>query len=136
MQALYLTNNKVGNIEPIGKMTKLASLYLGHNQIADLKPLANVKRISTLDLSNNKITDVAPLREMNNLHITQLQNNEIKDLAPIVEMAKKDADGEKRFAPYWELYLGGNPLSDAGKKQLEELKALGVRVKTEVPGKK
>ncbi len=135
MQALYLTNNKIGNIEPIAKMTKLASLYLGHNQIADLKPLAGTKRISTLDLSHNKISDLGPIRELNNLHITQLQNNEIKELTPLVEMAKKDAEGEKRFAPYWELYLGGNPLTDAGKKQIDELKSLGVRVKMDEPKK-
>ena len=32
------------------------------------------------------------------------------------------------FAPYVQVYLKGNPLSDAGKKQLEELKQLKVRV--------
>ncbi|MFN6999109.1 MAG: leucine-rich repeat domain-containing protein, partial [Elioraea tepidiphila] len=40
MQSLYLTDNKIGNVEPVAKMEKLASLYLGKNQIADLKPLA------------------------------------------------------------------------------------------------
>jgi hypothetical protein len=48
-------------------------------------------------------------------------------------MAKKDAAGPKNFAPYWNLYLAGNPLSDEAKtKQIEELKKLGVRVNLEL----
>jgi hypothetical protein len=43
-------------------------------------------------------------------------------------MAKADIEGPQRFAPYWKLYLGENPLSDAAKGQVEELKKLGVRV--------
>ena len=41
---------------------------------------------------------------------------------------RKDAEGEKRFAPYLKLYLGENPLNDASKgEQIEELKKLGVK---------
>jgi len=44
-------------------------------------------------------------------------------------MAKKDAAGEKRFAPYWRLYLKGNPLDDAAKKtQIPAMQKLNVRV--------
>jgi hypothetical protein len=43
----------------------------------------------------------------------------------LVEMAKKDAAGEKRFAPFCKIYLQENPLSDAAKgAQAEELKKL------------
>ena len=44
-------------------------------------------------------------------------------------MARKDAEGKKRFAPYWKLYLDGNPI-DAAKRdqQVAELKKIGVRV--------
>jgi hypothetical protein len=44
-------------------------------------------------------------------------------------MAKKDADGPRRFAPYLRLYVAGNPLSaDAKAKQLKALKDAGVRI--------
>ena len=44
-------------------------------------------------------------------------------------MAKKDNEGEKRFAPFWRIYLSGNPLSDAAKgAQVDELKKIGARV--------
>ncbi|HLQ46498.1 MAG TPA: hypothetical protein VK137_17270, partial [Planctomycetaceae bacterium] len=57
-----------------------------------------------------------------------LGGNQISDLAPLVAMAKADAEGPQRFAPYWKLYLAENPLSDAAKAQIEELKKHGVRV--------
>jgi len=57
-----------------------------------------------------------------------LEKNKITDLAPLVAWCKADAAGMKRFAPYLRLYLKGNALSDAGKKQLEELKKIGVKV--------
>ena len=62
-----------------------------------------------------------------------LNNNKIKDLAPLVEAAKKDFEGQKRFAPFWRLYVGDNPLSDEAKKQLEELKRYGKRVHLTYP---
>ena len=47
-------------------------------------------------------------------------------------MAQRDVAGEKRFAPFWHVYLKGNPLSDAAKgAQIEQLKKLGVRVDPE-----
>ena len=69
--------------------------------------------------------------ELTELRFTFLSRNQVADLTTLVEMAKKDLAGEKRFAPYWNVYVGGNPLSDAGKAQIEELAKLGVRVKNE-----
>lgn len=65
------------------------------------------------------------------LRWTFLDGNQIAEIGPLVEAAKKDAAGDKRYAPYWNLYLGGNPLSDASKAQLAELKAIGVRLKAD-----
>ena len=50
----------------------------------------------------------------------------------LVAAAKKDFEGQKRFAPFWQLYVGDNPLSDAAKTaQLDELKKYGTRVMME-----
>ena len=47
----------------------------------------------------------------------------MSNIQVLVEMAKKDRAGSNRFAPFWKVYLTGNPLSDAAKKvQLEELR--------------
>ena len=48
-----------------------------------------------------------------------------------MSMAKKDFEGQKRFAPFWRIYLKGNPLSDAAKAQVEELKKYGGRITLE-----
>ncbi len=132
MQALYLSDNKVADLGPLSKMEKLASLYLANNQVADLKPIAGLKWIGSLDLKGNQVADVAPLSGLTEQRYTFLQDNKVTDLGPLVEAAKKDAAGDKRFAPYWHLYLTGNPLSEQAKtEQIEALKAAGVRVNPE-----
>jgi len=52
------------------------------------------------------------------------------DLGVLVTMAKKDYDEptKRRFAPFWKVYLKGNPLADAAKAQIEELKKMGGRI--------
>ena len=58
-----------------------------------------------------------------------ISGNKIADLGPLVEMCKKDAEGDRRFAPYLEVYLGGNPIDDKTKKtQTDALKGFGVDV--------
>jgi len=54
--------------------------------------------------------------------------NKIEDLTPLVNMAEKDFKGPKRFAPFINIYLKGNPLNDASKAQLSKLKEFGCRV--------
>jgi Leucine-rich repeat (LRR) protein len=83
----------------------------------------------TLVLSDNQISDVGPLTSQTEVTKLLLDKNKITDLSALVKWAKADADGAKRFAPYLELYLAGNPLSDEAKsKQLPALKAAGVRL--------
>jgi hypothetical protein len=45
----------------------------------------------------------------------------------LVNSCKADFTSAKRFAPFLRLYLAGNPLGADSAKQLEELKAVGVR---------
>ncbi len=129
MRSLYLSHNKIQSIAPLKGLEKLWTLEVAHNQISDLKHLAKLKWLSNLHLEDNKIKDVAPLEGMTELRFTFLERNQITDIATLLKMAKKDAQGERRFAPYWRLYLSGNPLNDAGKKtHVAELKKIGVRV--------
>jgi len=130
MQSLLLTGNKIGDLSPIEGMTKLASLHAGSNQLKDVKALTKVTRIGTLDLSNNQISDLSPIASQRETRLLMLNKNKISDLGPLVKWAKADAEKEKLFAPYLELYLEGNPIEGGAKnKQVAELKALGVRVK-------
>lgn len=130
MRSLYLTNNKIKDVTPIAKLTKLWSLYLGGNQITDIKPLAGLKGIDTIDLARNGLADISPLADLQPSKFLFLEKNQITDLSVLVAMAKKDAEGdkaEKRFAPFWNVFLFGNPLSDAAKGgQVAELQKYSV----------
>lgn len=128
LASLYLTGNKVTEVTPLSALTKLASLNLGDNQIKDIKPLAKLTRITTLELRGNPITDLAPLAGFTDLKLLMADKCQVADLGAVVKWAKADADGPKRFAPYMRLYIAGNPLSDEAKKQVAELKKIGVRV--------
>lgn len=128
LRNLYLTRNKVKDLAPLKDLTKLVSLYLDHNQVEDLKPLAKLKGLSSLDLRHNEVQDLSPLKEHTEYRYLLLDHNRIQDLAVLVAMAKKDAE-KKRFAPFWNLHLSGNPLSDAAKsEQIAALKKLGGRI--------
>jgi internalin A len=132
MRTLYLSRNKFKELAPVKDLTKLWSLYLEGNELSDIQQLAGLKNLSSLELTDNKISDLTPLKEMTELRFLMLEKNQITDLGVLIEMAKKDAEGEKRFAPFWQVYLSGNPLSDEAKNtQLPELKKHAREVKFE-----
>lgn len=131
LNALYLTRNEVESLAPVAGLPKLVAIYVDKNKVSDISPLKSVKWLERIGLNDNQVKDLSPLSELTELRWTFLSRNQIADLSPLVEMAKRDLAGEKRFAPYWNVYVGGNPLSDAGKAQLDELAKLGVRVKNE-----
>ena len=129
LSALYLSTNYISDISPITKLPKLSSLYLQKNQIRSIEGIGNLKWLSSLQLNDNEITNLSGLKGCNNLYYLFLENNKIEDLAPLVEMV--EADKERRFAPFLNLFLKGNPLSDKAKnEQIPKLKELGVRVKS------
>ena len=129
LSALYLSKNRIKSLKPLEEMSKLSSLYLDGNRISNISSLKKLKWLSSLDLTDNFITNVMPLSGMTELRYTMLNNNRISDISALVIMAMKDSEGDRRFAPYWNLYLAGNPLSNSSKTaHLAELKNIGVRV--------
>ena len=132
MNSLYLTDNRISDISPVAELSKIWSLYLADNQVSDISSLKQLKWLSNLDLQRNAVKDVTPLTELTELRWTFLQKNQIEDISPLVNMAKKDIEGEKRFAPFWNLRLEENPLKDESKETLiPELEKMGVRLKSQ-----
>src|SRR5262249_14779041 len=112
-------------------LVKLSSLSLARNRIQDLNVLTKVNRLMVLDLNDNQVQDLTPLMKQTELSLLMLERNRIGDLTPLVTMAKADAEGPTRFAPYLRLCVAGNPLSDAARtSQLGALKGFGVRVQS------
>jgi internalin A len=128
LASVYLSNNQIADISPLFGLPRLTSLYLDQNQISSIAGINNLKRLSSLSLSRNQIADVSPLNGLTGLYHLFLEDNRISDLAPLYEMAKKDHDGEKRFSPFINLYLKGNPLKASARTQLSGLKDFGARV--------
>ena len=129
LTSLYLSNNKIEDITALGELRKLWSLYLDGNQISDIRTLSHLKNLSSLDLRGNRVWDVSPLAGLTEFSYLFLDNNKITNIAPLVAMAKKDVQTDKRFAPFWRVYLTGNPLSaSAEEAQIAQLKSFGSRV--------
>lgn len=127
MRSLYLSNNKGKDVKPLAGLNKLWSLYLDGNQVTDLQPLSGLKWLKSLDLSGNGVTDIAPLAELREWEFLFLSDNKLTDIQVLVDMAKEDRAGSRRFAPFWNVYLSGNPLSDEARKvQLQELREASV----------
>ena len=61
-------------------------------------------------MNSNAIVKLEPLEGLTELYYLFLEGNKIEDLTPLVTMAKKDFEGPKRFAPFINIYLKGNPL--------------------------
>ena len=114
-------------MKPIAELKKMWSLYANGNQISDITPLAGLAKLDALDLSGNQISDLAPLKGLKAWKYLFLGNNKLTDVKVLIEMGK--ADKESNFAPFWKVYLSGNPLSDEAKgAQLEELKKVAKSV--------
>ena len=97
--------------------------------MSDLSDVRKLKWLTTLDLTQNQVTDLKPLSTLADLDLLLISKNKIADLSPLVEMCAADAGGDRRFAPYLEVYVGENPIN-AGKKSewFASLKSSGVDV--------
>jgi internalin A len=128
--ALYLEKNKIADINVLADLPKLVALYLDDNQVSEIAVLAKLPKLERVGLTRNKITNISPLAASIYWKFLFLEENQIADVGPLVEMCQKDLADRKRFAPFVRVYLEGNPLSDAGKGQLETLKTMGIRLRS------
>lgn len=132
MRSAYLSDNKITKIDVVKNWTKAWTLYLAGNKIEDFAPVGELRALQSLDLRGCGLEKLDFMKPLSDLKYVMLAENKIADLGTLVEMAK--GDSQKRFAPFWRLYLYGNPLSDAAKgEQVAELKKIGGRVFLEKP---
>jgi internalin A len=135
LAALLVSHNNLADVSPAFGLPRLNSLHLDGNRVRSLEGIGGLKRLDLLSAAGNRISKLEPLMELTNLRFLSLEENRVRDLQPLVDMAEKDAQGERRFAPFLRLYLQGNRLD--GKKaraQLEQLRKTGVKVHPEPAG--
>lgn len=129
LSSLSIANNKISDPSAIAGLLRLWSLSLSGNGITSLTGLKELKQLCVLSLKGNRIADLSPLSGLPALRMLFLENNQIRDLDVLVDMATKDAQNEKRFAPFVKIYLSGNPLSDAARtSQAAELRSTGASI--------
>ncbi|HBE69397.1 MAG TPA: hypothetical protein DDW52_14720 [Planctomycetaceae bacterium] len=130
MRSLYMTNNKIERLGQLKNMSQLWTLYVGGNPIKAAAVVRRLEKVDRINMSDCGLENVDFLKPMKRLRSVYLANNKLNDLQTFVDMAR--ADKEKRFAPFLQVHVEGNPL--AGEKvdsQLAELKELRVRVHTQ-----
>jgi internalin A len=129
LRTLYVANNQLTTLQPISALTKIWSLDASQNQIADLSPLAKLTWLTSLNVDQNKVTTLQPLESLEDLDLLILSKNQVSDFGPLLSMCEKDATGERKFAPYLDVYLDGNPIDDKQKSELTQtLNGFGVDV--------
>ncbi|TWU51321.1 leucine-rich repeat domain-containing protein [Rubripirellula reticaptiva] len=129
LRTLYVANNQLKSIESLSSLTKVWSLDLSQNQISNLSPIRKFGWLTTLDITGNEVESLESLTELHELDILMMSRNKVKDLSPLVKMCRKDAEGDRRFAPYLDVYLGENPIDEKAKtQQVNKLQSFGVDV--------
>jgi Leucine-rich repeat (LRR) protein len=111
------------------KLPKVWTLYLEGNQVAKIDGIGGMRWLSMLSLKGNKVVDIAPLEGLTELKFLFLDDNQIADFSPLHRMWKKDQAGERKWSPYCQIFTTGNPINEASKALLEEMRVAGARLK-------
>ena len=128
LRSAYFSDNRIADPRPLWELSELTTLYLADNEIESVEGINALKELRMLSLKGNKLTSVKPLQGLTELRFLFLQENQIADVSPLVGMLRQDLDGKNRFAPFIEIHLAGNPLSESSINALKKLKAAGVEI--------
>jgi uncharacterized delta-60 repeat protein len=111
---LYLYDNQIADLAPLGGLVDLTWLMIWDNQITDIGPLAGLVNLGGLYIAGNSIQDIEPLRLLTEMRSLGIDWNDISDISALSELTN--------LAYLW---LSGNPISDlsplAGMENLREL---------------
>ena len=90
LEFLQLENNKISDITPLAKLTKLKEVDLTNNKISDITPLASLINLEDLNLAQNNIEDedIVVISNLINLKSLCLTSNKISNIKPLSRMTK------------------------------------------------
>ncbi|CAL6092640.1 leucine-rich_repeat domain-containing protein [Hexamita inflata] len=83
LQELYLSGNRLDNIEYFTGLTNIMQLILKDNQITNIDSLSGMKNMKQLNLSNNKITNIDSLADMTKLIDLRISENHLSDISAL-----------------------------------------------------
>jgi len=109
---LDLSNNRITDVSPLSRLTRLEWVVLDDNNISDITPLANLTSLTKLGLSVNQIGDISPLSSLTNLVMLHLANNQIDDITPLSNLVGLGTQEWETIRLSLHLDLGGNQITD------------------------
>lgn len=80
LEALYLDDNQLSEIQMIPNLKNLKLLSLKNNKIHEIKNLEGFPNLKVLHLTSNKITEINNLECLQNLEFLYLNNNQITEI--------------------------------------------------------
>jgi small GTP-binding protein len=92
---LDLSNNKISNIDELGKLKKLTKLDLNNNKISNIDELGKLEKLTWLDLSHNKISNIDELGKLEKLTGLFVDNNPI--ISPPIEVVNSGIDAIRSY---------------------------------------
>lgn len=75
LKVLYLSNNKLKNIDFIENLITLENIYLNKNLIEDLSPLSKLENLEGLEIHANNIKNIVPLINLPNIRFFNIRDN-------------------------------------------------------------
>ena len=82
---LWINDNQISDIAPLGTLTALVRLHFSTNQVSDLSPLENLTALRTLSICYNPYTDISPLQHLVNLSTLKIDKVFVEANAALVE---------------------------------------------------
>ncbi|MGC2108911.1 MAG: COR domain-containing protein [Candidatus Korobacteraceae bacterium] len=79
--------NRLTDLKPLGRLTKLQKLIVGEAPVTDLAPLAGLSALQTLDVSVSQVSDVTPLAGLSTLQTLYISGTQVSDLAPLAGLS-------------------------------------------------
>lgn len=86
IESINLSNNQIENLAPLFKLTNIQELYLGRSRIKDITGIENLKNLIKLDLSTNKLYDINEISKLQRIDTLSIDRNDISDLSPIANL--------------------------------------------------
>lgn len=115
LESLRASINKVADLTPLEKLTKLDRLDLGRTQVTNLAPLSNLKNLTELAIDDTPVRDLSPIAGLTKLERLSIQRTQVKDYTPLKDMKAL------KF-----LYVAGTPEGDLG--PIQPLRDKGLKV--------
>ena len=86
VDALYLDEKKITNLDGLQYFTNLTYLSLEKNNISDIQELKGLTNLTELQLADNKISNIAMLDKLINLDHLGLDNNLVSDISIVKQL--------------------------------------------------